>query len=197
MSKFTPYFSIADAICRLFHPHVEVVLHNIKTGRIEAIYNPFSKRTVGEDSQIQKEETFPEVFPVYTKTHWNGKTIKSVTAPLRDLEGHIFGLLCINLDISKWEEIADWLTGWIQTGTTTLPNELFREDWKEKIHVYVSHYLQKEQTSLSSLNTHQKKRLVLSIQKEGGFSVKHAASYVADILGISRATVYNYLKSEA
>lgn len=197
-NTFNFYTPIAEAICRLFYPNVEIVLHNLHTKCIEAIYNPFSKRKVGEDSHIDDEvKTRPEFFPVYTKTNWDGKKIKSVSCPLRDAEGKIFGLLCINVDVSKWEEIANWFMEWIQAGVTTPPNVLFREDWKEKIHVYVSCYLKNENLSLSSLNTNQKKKLVLSLQKEGAFSVKHAASYVADILKVSRATVYNYLKPEA
>lgn len=196
-NPFAVYAPIAEAICRLFYPNVEIVLHNLQTKCIEAIYNPFSKRKVGEESHIDEEvKTFPEVFPVYTKTNWDGKKIKSVSSPLRDSEGKMFGLLCINLDLSKWEEMVNWSLEWMQAGISAPPTALFREDWKEKIHVYVSCYVKKENLSLALLNTDQKKKLVLSLQREGAFSVKHAASYVADILGISRATVYNYLKSE-
>lgn len=195
MNPFAPYLPIAEAISRLFFPHVEVVLHNLETGCIEAIYNPFSKRSVGDHSWLDEEkENFPKTFPVYSKTGWNGKKIKSITAPLHTPRGKIFGLLCINLDLSKWEETLRWLLEWMQTEVTDAPDALFREDWKERIHTYVSLYLQNEKCSLNSLNKIQKKNLVLSLKKEGAFSVKHAASYIAEILSISRATVYNYLK---
>jgi len=35
------------------------------------------------------------------------------------------------------------------------------------------------------------------LKKEGAFETKNAASYVADVLQISRATVYNYLKEKS
>jgi predicted transcriptional regulator YheO len=50
------YTAIAQAISLLLYPHAEVVLHDLKTGRIAAIYNPFSKRKVGEESLLEEEE---------------------------------------------------------------------------------------------------------------------------------------------
>jgi predicted transcriptional regulator YheO len=38
--------------------------------------------------------------------------------------------------------------------------------------------------------------LVRQLHQDGAFEGKNAANYIGQILGISRATVYNYLKSE-
>ncbi|WP_083852172.1 helix-turn-helix domain-containing protein [Legionella tunisiensis] len=50
-------------------------------------------------------------------------------------------------------------------------------------------------TSLKSRNvkTSRKKELIEHLQQAGAFTAKHAATYIAQILNISRATVYNYL----
>ena len=68
----TLHFPTAQAISQLLHPHGEVVIHDLKTGTIAAIYNPFSKRKVGDDSSLE-ESDYPDVFPVYTKSNWDGK----------------------------------------------------------------------------------------------------------------------------
>jgi len=192
------YFPVAEAISLLLHPHAEVVLHDLRTGLITGIYNNFSKRKVGDESlleEIANHHEFPNVFPVYLKTNWDGRKIKSASATLRDQKGKAIGLLCINLDLTKWEELHQFLGGWLNSITHSQPSVLFKDDWREKINSYVSDYLTKAGTTLKLLSKDKKKALVLALHHEGAFKAKNAASYVADVLDLSRATIYNYLKA--
>lgn len=192
------YAGIAQAISALFYPHVEVVLHDLSTGSIAGIYNNLSKRKIGEESLLETADnlaTIPDVFPPYSKVNWDGKKMKSVTTTLRNSEGTPIGFFCINLDLSKWEEMHRFILGWLQgMDGKEKPEALFKNDWKEKIHVFVSDYLQKESLSLKTITKEQKQTLVRILHREGAFEAKNAASYAADILGISRATIYNYLR---
>lgn len=52
MNDLAIYFSVAQAINILLHPYGEIVIHDLKTGQIAAIYNNFSKRKVGDESLI-------------------------------------------------------------------------------------------------------------------------------------------------
>lgn len=199
MSNLDSYLSIAEAISLLLYPHAEVVLHDLKTGLIGAIYNTFSKRKIGDESLLDEIEScnhFPDIFPVYVKTNWDGRKIKSISSTLRDHKGKAIGLLCINLDLSKWEEFHRFLEGWLNHAVQTKPEELFKDDWREKINSYVSNYLARTGTALKGLNRGEKKAMVLSLHKEGAFKAKNAANYVADVLNLSRATIYNYLKED-
>lgn len=192
--SLSTHFSTAKGISLLFHPHVEVVIHDLKTGLIAAIYNNFSKRKVGDESLLDQIEEFPDVFPAYIKTNWNGKTIKSVSSTLRDSKGKAIGLLCMNLDISKWEELSHFLESFTHIAAKKQPAALFKDDWREKINAYVSTYVAKEKTTLKHLSKEKKKALVLELYSNGAFTAKNAASYIADVLDLSRASVYNYLK---
>ena len=197
MTCLSSYFSTAEAISLLFYPHAEVVLHDLNSGHIAAIYNNFSKRKIGDESLLEEIEDckeFPNVFPVYLKTNCDGRKIKSISSTLRDRKGKAIGLLCINLDLSKWEELHHFLGGWLNNVTQSQPAELFKDDWREKINSYVSAYLAREGTTLKRLNKEKKKALVLALHKEGAFKAKNAANYVAEVLDLSRATIYNYLK---
>jgi D-arginine utilization repressor len=189
---------VAQAISMLLHPHAEVVLHDLSTGSIAAIYNNLSKRKIGEESLIEEIvglDTLPDVFHPYSKINWDGKKMKSVTATLRDAKGIPIGLFCINLDLSKWEEMHQFILGWIGgIDTQEQPDVLFKNDWKEKINVFVSDYLQKEGLSLKSITKEQKQELVRTLHRKGAFQAKNAASYTAEILELSRATIYNYLR---
>lgn len=197
MSFLNLYFSTAEAISLLLYPHAEVVLHDLNSGLIAAIYNNFSKRKIGDESvleEIQDYNEFPNVFPVYLKTNWDGRKIKSISSTLRDQKGKAIGLLCINLDLSKWEELHQFLGNWLNNVTQFQPAELFKDDWREKINSYVSDYLAREGITLKLLDKEKKKGLVLALHKEGAFKAKNAAHYIADVLDLSRATIYNYLK---
>jgi D-arginine utilization repressor len=197
MSRLNPYCSIAEAISLLLYPHAEVVLHDLNSGLISAIYNNFSKRKIGDESLLEGIEgynEFPDIFPLYLKTNWDGRKIKSISSTLRDQKGKAIGLLCINLDLSKWEEFHHFLESWLNNGSLSQPKELFKDDWREKINAYVSDYLVRESTSLKLLNNKEKKALIISLHREGAFKAKNAAHYIADVLDLSRATIYNYLK---
>jgi predicted transcriptional regulator YheO len=199
MDELAHYKPIGEAISLLLFPHAEVVIHDLKTGCIGAIFNNFSKRAVGDNSlldEVKQLSDAQEVFPPYFKTNWDGRKLKSVTAVLRNQRGKAIGLLCINLDISKWEEMHHFILDLIKP-VIEKPDFLFKNDWKEKINIYVSSYLKLHALRLESLDKVEKKKLLQALYEEGAFNTKNAASYVADVLQISRATVYNYLKDKS
>ena len=196
--ELNKYTGVAQAVSMLLHPHAEVVLHDLSTGRIAAIYNSLSKRKVGDESLLEEEANLaelPDVFPPYSKLNWNGNKMKSVTTTIRDQKGNPIGFFCINLDLSKWEEMHHFILGWIKnTNVEEKPEVLFKDDWKEKINDFVSDYLKKEALSLKTITKDEKQELVRILHHKGAFQAKKAASYVADVLEISRATIYNYLR---
>ena len=198
-SQLDLYKPIAEAISLLLFPHAEVVIHDFKTKRIGAIFNNLSKRKMGNESLLEEMEKLSEsqdVFPPYYKTNWDGEKMKSVSSVLKNENGKPIGLLCINLDISKWEEMHHFILSMIESKIEQ-PDFLFKNDWKEKINSYVSTYLKKQGLSLKSLDRKEKRNLLLALRKEGAFETKNAAGYVADVLQISRASVYNYLKDNS
>lgn len=188
------YFSIAEAITLLFHPYAEVVIHDLKSGKIAAIFNNFSKRKVGDESLLEEFSAIANVFPPYLKTNWDGKKIKSITATLKDAQGKPIALFCINVDLSKFDDVKFFLDSWLKTEEQ--PDTLFKSDWREKINTYVANYLAKENISLSALSKEKKKKLIYLLKSEGAFEAKNAAAYIARVLNISRATIYNYLSEK-
>lgn len=194
LERFRP---VAEAISLLLSPHIEVIIHDFKTKSIGAIFNNLSKREVGNESLIDEMEKFSdhEVFPPYFKINWDGRKMKSVSALLKNQAGKEIGLLCINLDISKWEQMHHFILDLVESKVEQ-PKCLFKNDWKEMINVYVSTYLKNNRLCLDSLDRDEKRRLLLELWKQGAFENKNAASYVANVLEISRATVYNYLKEK-
>lgn len=190
------YLPTAEAIQRLLHPYAEVVIHDIKRNKIAAIFHPFSKRRVGDPSLLTPEEMggLADCIGPYEKLNWDGNKLKSISSVIRDEADQAIGLLCINLDISKLINISQEMIAFIQGGhLIAQPKPLFKDDWQEKINQYIHTYLKQQHLNLASLNRDEKKALIEHLNKMGAFAGKNAAAYVAQIIGISRATVYNYL----
>jgi predicted transcriptional regulator YheO len=75
-----------------------------------------------------------------------------------------------------------------------MPEVLFKEDYREQINAYISTFLQKEGLTLKSLNREKTRDLIRALHADGAFKTKNAAVYIAEVLRLSRATIYNYLR---
>lgn len=195
------FLPIAEAIQRLLHPHAEVVVHDIKLNQIVAIFNPFSKRRLGDSSLFTTEKEMAQLedsIGPYEKTNWDGRKLKSVSGVIRDENNNAVGMLCINLDISQLKKFNDIITSFLSSEKfLPQPKPLFKDDWQEKINQYIHAYLIEHHLTLPSLTRVEKKKLIEHLNKAGAFSAKNAAIYIAKIIGVSRATVYNYLASKS
>ncbi|MCH9744161.1 MAG: helix-turn-helix domain-containing protein [Gammaproteobacteria bacterium] len=71
---------------------------------------------------------------------------------------------------------------------------LFEDDWEQRINNYILQYIEENHNSTTAVLTKQEKKDIIDhLYHDGAFKGKNAAAYVANILGISRATVYRYL----
>lgn len=192
------YVAIADALGILFGPHVEVVLHNLKTGKIAHIANVWSGRKVGEDSLIDLGiSDFTDgvgVLGPYEKASPRGERLRSVTAVLRSMDGEAIALLCVNLDLSGVDAASKLVSELFPTGKLVPhPEMLFRKDWREQLNVIIREFLLERRTTLRRLDRSEREELINAIGDRGMLEMRHSAQYVAAQLGISRATLYNAL----
>ncbi|MGR2681911.1 helix-turn-helix transcriptional regulator [Chromobacterium haemolyticum] len=191
------YQSIADAIATLFYPYAEVVLHDLATQSVAYIANNFSKRELGDDSGLDELENTPAatVIGPYEKLNWDGRKLRSISVVLRDDAGAAIGMMCVNLDISVFEGARAALDLFLSgSKLVAQPAVLFEDDWQERINRFIHGWLQQRQLSLSILNREHKRELVEALLHEGAFRGKNAANYVANVLGMGRATVFKHLK---
>jgi predicted transcriptional regulator YheO len=191
--------ALAESIAQLLQPYAEVVIHDIKKNKIAAIFNSFSKRRVGDDSLLTTEDipTLNDSLGPYEKTNWDGKKLKSVSSLLRDEKGVVVAMLCINLDVSQLSQINTLLTAFINPDQLVAqPVALFKDDWQDRINNYVYQYLREKHLNLASLTRIEKQKLLEHLNAIGAFKAKNAAQYVANVLRVSRATIYNYLNQQ-
>ena len=192
------YRTIADAIATLFFPHAEVVLHDLRTQKVDYIANNISKRVIGDDAALEdmlSGEVDERTIGPYEKLNWDGQKIRSVSSVLRDAAGTPIAVLCINLNISMFETAKQALDLFLSSSKLVpQPDALFRDDWQERINTFLHSWLRQRQLGLNLLTREHKRELVEALHAEGAFKGKSAANYVANVLNMGRATVYKHLK---
>jgi D-arginine utilization repressor len=196
LKKYEP---VIEGVIALFAPFVECAIHDIKTGKIVAIYNNISNRNVGDPSPLAELNTpvdkFPDVFEPYYETNWNGHKIKCTSVTIRDENQKPLFLICFNFDTSVFQDIQLNLKTFLEVKETAdNPVELFNEDWQKKIDKFISDYLARNKLLITNLTREQKQAIIQELSKHGVFFYKNAAIYVAGKLRLSRATIYNHLK---
>jgi predicted transcriptional regulator YheO len=188
----------AEAIGALLYPHAEVVIHDLRTDEIFYFVNCFSHRKVGDPSLIKKtleQPTPSKVIGPYEKANWNGELLKSVSAYLFDSDNEPIGLLCINLNTSKFEALRAMIDSLISPGKEENLDPLFGRDWREQINLMLNLFLKKKGKTLAALTRDEKVELIHQISSNGLFEARNAVSYVAGQLKVTRPTIYNYLRA--
>lgn len=191
---------LVEGIIKLFHPHVEGAIHDLKQGKVVALYNNISRRKVGDPSAVTELgvdiKDFPDVFEPYYKTNWDGKKLKCTSVTIRDDSGYPIGLVCINFDISVFEGIGAQLDKLL-----SLPNkngvnpvEQFGNNWQQQVRDFIDAYALAHNVAASAMSPKQKSDLVCDMYDHALFNYRDAAAYVAKQLDVSRTTIYNYLK---
>ena len=189
------YVAICEAIAGLFHPHVEVVLHDLATRKVLYIANAFSKRRVGDSSLNEPEPAFndkDEVLGPYAKMNWDGHRLKSITAIIRDRARKPVGLICINHDIDALAITVEQLQNLLKLPTPTAPiTPLVSQDWRERVNTVIGAFLATRKATLAGLKSRDMDDLIGELAQQGIFDIRRAVPYIAEVLGLSRATVYN------
>lgn len=193
---------MVEGIVQLLHPYAEAALHDLKQGKIVALYNNISKRKIGDPSVVTElgieVKDFPDVFDPYYKTNWDGRKLKCTSVTIRDDDGNPIGLVCINFDTTVFESMNVQLNSFLtlQNQASLNPVEQFAVDWKQQVHEFVNSYSINNNVALSALSREEKSELVRQLYEHGLFNYRDAAAYVAKTIGVSRTTVYNYLKDD-
>lgn len=192
-----PSFAVADGIAMLFSPFVEVVIHDLASEAIAYISNPQSRRTPGDPSQLEELNFDPaqKVIGPYEKTNWDGRRMKCLSIVLRQTDTPI-GLMCINVDVSSFDQVRRALDGFLGApAQDENVRALFVHDWHERINRFVTEWCVERGVQLSTIDRGARRELIGGLNDIGAFQARRAPAYVARILGVSRATVYNELSA--
>lgn len=192
---------VADGIVATLGSFCEVVIHDFRRPEksVVAIAGTVTGRTVGGSMSeigmglLARGDQASDELNYVTRTN-SGKLVKSSTMLLRDSAGTVFGALCVNVDITAVNQ-AYALIGELAavTGSAGVPTTTFGDDIDSVVDTIVDAHQLWQNKQWTELSRAERLELFRSLDERGIFAVRGAAQQVAERLGISRASAYNYL----
>lgn len=170
-----------NALVELFHPILEITIFDTKKEVIE-ILNAFSSLKEDIEFFVNKNEgTFIESM----------KIGKEVRCYVHSDESGYYRFRYDTSVLSSLHQQLGMLLG------VEFKSKDKMESWKEAIDQIIEQNLAKKKVTLAGATTKQKREILSHIEENGLLEFKESSIYVAGKLKISRATVYNYLKTSS
>lgn len=185
----------------------EIILHSLDNldKSVISIYNGhYSGRKVGSPitnfalsmlSKINNNEQHDMIS--YFNTSKNGEKLKSCTIPIMGEKNNVIGLFCMNfyLDTPLSDIIQHLFFNLAPQNQSDTMKETFTENVDELIaeslNVAINKVLQDDTISQQNKN----KEIIKSLYDQGIFNLKDAVIKVADLLDISKNTVYMHIRN--
>lgn len=192
---------LADGIVRLFSPHCEVVIHDFTDFEhsIVHIEGDVSSRQLGGAAtdllleRARDHQTDEDLYCYKTNLAGN-RVMKSSTVFLRDKDGAAYGAFCLNYDITALSELETAISAMTLSGVDQAVSEVLSDDINETIRGIISETLAEIGDDPRLMRRDGKIEFIARLDAKGIFQVRKAATIVAEQLGFSRATIYNYLR---
>ncbi len=196
LDPFKPFFAVGEAIATLLHPLAEVVLHDLRTGRIIRIWNSFTERQAGDLSKLHgAEDSFPidrMILGPYEKALSSQGRTKSITSGIKDFDDVLIGFLCINVNVTMMDAAAAFL-GNFASSARELPEPFYRNDLQQHINYLVRDFSLKINKPIEKITRAERAALVAEVSEAGLFQGRNAVALLSKAMHISRASVYNIL----
>lgn len=211
--KLELYKALATFLGHSLGSNFEIVLHVLEAGNyhIGAIENNhISGRTTNSpvtDFALKlmstKAHERDDFVVNYKAETINGKKLKGSTFFIKDEDGNLEGLLCINQDISQYEDLSQEILK--LAGLSNAPVDILdlenqkRNDTveilEESIEDMVNSIVEPDLLNGKvNLNKEAKLEIIRQLNDKGVFQIKGAVAKVAVILKISEPSIYRYVK---
>lgn len=189
-------YALAEAVGK----NCEVVLHDFTDpGKsIVAIANGhITGRKVGDavdvmGLQLLRHPPSNDLLNYRTETK-SGKALRSSSIFFRDEDGKIFSSLCVNLDISGLVQVQHWLQdlmGPLEAG----PHEEFEGSVDTVLDRLIQDSVRTTGKEVSDLTREDKVAIISYLENKGAFLIRYSVDRIAELLSISKYTIYNYLE---
>jgi len=194
-------YRLAEAISLMFGKNCETIIHEMNGQHIKnvAIFNGHvSNRKAGSTLSIYGKDTSFDTESdgqnlsldyLNQRVITNGKQIKSTTIHMRG-EDYDYAL-GINYDITVMNQMQRVMEG-LTSVEGELSNRLMVEEQPEIVTLFDS-CLESFNTSVDLMKKSDRIELVRLLKEKGVFRLQKSVPYVAERMGVTKYTVYNYL----
>lgn len=180
----------------------EVVLHDFGRDEDTIVWikgNVTNREVGGSLSQIglairaQGNKAEDQVnYPTRTK---DGKLLRSTTTILRNAEGTIFGLFCINIDITSLAVAQHALNSLLETDETKLLTNIhFSNNLSDVAQTILDEVIKEQNLTGFPTEVGGRRKFIRALDAHGFFAIRHSVSLLSEYLGVSRGSIYNYMK---
>ena len=199
---------IMKGIARHFGNNCEVVLHDLEKDYDHtslAIENGHvTNRSPGSPITSHGLQIMQGVKPAvdqynYINQAQNGKLLRSTSIYLHNDDGKLIGSLCINQDLTDFMVVSKLVKEFTAFNEPVEEDhaahqEVFAYDISEVMEAMVQSELDTVRIPTAYMQKEDKRAIVERLKAKGIFDIKGSVEYVAERLGVTNFTIYNYLK---
>lgn len=203
LEKYKP---IADMIVSTFGSNCEVVIHDLNQVQSSLIYikGSVTGRELGAPTtevilkELRQHGDNVKDKLGYTTRSRDGKFIKTSVSFIRNVEGKVIGFLGINFDITPFTMVNQILSEFSATNDMNHIEEPLTESYAKNIEEVFENIIQstlaKIEVPINRMSRDDKIFFVQKLDATGGFMIHGAVDRIADLLEVSKQTIYNYLE---
>lgn len=197
------YIPVANMLTQTFGKSCEVVIHDLTQPESSVVYvanGAVTGRKEGQafDHLIRKvllnKKFKDDCTANYIFQSENGKKVKSSSALIRNPEGEVVGMLCINYDLTISYLIQENLNDFLPVSApepTSAEDSLPNQDVLTIIDELIDKII--KNTDVGNLKRRDNIEIIRFMDEKGVFLVKGAIDKVAASMGLSKVTIYSYL----
>ncbi|SJZ51007.1 helix-turn-helix transcriptional regulator [Anaerorhabdus furcosa] len=184
----------------------EIVLHSLENYEhsvINIINGEHTGRSVGAPitdlalDMLDKIAVCEEDYITYFSTNKKGEPLKSTTIAIRGEQNRIIGLVCMNLYLNTpMIDIIDTLIPQGQLVRQQTSKENFVDNSNELIESTLESIKEKVYADSTIAVSNKNKVIVYTLDDYGIFNIKDAVIKVAELLDISKNTVYMHIRNK-
>ncbi|ADL12714.1 helix-turn-helix transcriptional regulator [Acetohalobium arabaticum] len=201
--------SIAKGIHKFLGQDSEVVIHDLSdpTSSIIFLAGGLTDRELGgpvTDLVLKtlRQESNPEDIVNYRNQTEDGRTFKSSTLFIKDDREEVIGCLCINYDVTKLSLVQNIINNFCameedsnkDSNQKEIEYEIFANDINDVLNKMIKAAIDQVNKPVPFMEKEDKLKVIEFLEQKSAFIIKGAVERIADDLGVSRYTVYNYLK---
>jgi len=198
------YIPVANIITQTFGKSCEVSIHDLTQPENSVVYVSNGTVTGRKEGQsfnhLIREVLLSKKFKDDCTANYlfeadSGKKIKSSSALIRNPEGEVVGMLCINYDLTLSylikEEVLGFLPELTQDEMPVDDDDIPNQDVMTIIDELIENIIRNK--DIENLKRKDNIELIRFMDEKGVFLVKGAIDKVAESLGLSKVTIYSYL----
>ena len=199
--KLKSYIPVADMIARTWGTECEVVLHDVADPEHSVVYvvnGHVTGREIGQGfehfvkSALEQGDT-NEDFVANDFFRKKGKLIRTSSAMIRDDGGKLIGALCINIDMTRMLQQAEYIQSFLPQvkEKPTVKKDVSPDRVEDMVFSLIDNILADCETS--ALSREERIAKIRFMDTRGIFQLKGSIEQVAERLGVNKVTVYSYL----